>query len=76
MADPSLCQSFLEDEWMSVHGLPYVCALHFHIALERLFTFLASPALWGKAVTDFNNNAGRRVTSIKITPLEILVTEV
>ena len=38
MADPSLLQSFLEDEWMSGQGLPYLHAIHFHVVLEIFFT--------------------------------------
>ena len=75
MVDPSLLQCFAKDKLIPVHGLPYLCALCFHIALESLFTCLASPALWGKAGTDFINNASRRVMSIEITPLAILVTD-
>ena len=45
MVDPSLLQSFLEDEWMSIHGLPYLHAISFHVVLERLFTQLTSSAL-------------------------------
>ena len=48
MMDPSLLQSFSEDEWMSIHRLPYLCALHFHIVSEKLFTQLTSPALLKK----------------------------
>ena len=59
---------------MSIHGLLYISVLHFYIVSEKLFTSLASPALWGKSGTDFFNNPGRRAVSIKITPLAILVT--
>ena len=75
MVAPSLLQSFAEDKWMSIYGLPYLCVLHFHIASEKLFTHLASPALWRKAGINFINNASRRATSIEITPLAILVTD-
>ena len=75
MVDPSLLQSFSEDEWMSIHGIPHVHALCFGITLEGLFTCLASLALWGKSGTDFIHNTSRRVTSVEIAPLAILVTD-
>ena len=75
LVDPSLLQSFAKDEWMSIHGLPYLHALCFCVASERLFTHLASLVLWGKAGTDFINNASRRATNIEINPLAILVTD-
>ena len=75
MADPSLLQSFAKDEWMSVHGLPYLHTLCFCIVSERLFTHLASLALWGKAGTHFINNTARRAMSVEITPLNILGTD-
>ena len=36
--DPSSLQSFLEDEWMSIHGLPYLHTICFGVVSERLFT--------------------------------------
>ena len=75
MVDPSLLQSFSEDEWMSAHGLPYLHALCFGIVSERLFTLLTSPVLWGKAGADFITNAGQRAMSAEITPLAILIMD-
>ena len=75
MTDPSLLQSFLEDEWMSVHGLPYLHAINFCIVLERLFPPLTFSALWGKAGADFITKVGRRAMTTEITPLAILVTD-
>ena len=73
--DPSLLQSFSEDEWMSLHGLSYLGALCFYIASEGLFTWLTSPVLWGKARADFITNAARRAMSTEIAPLAFLVTD-
>ena len=75
MADPSLLSSSSEDKWMSIHGLPYLDTLWFHITLERLFTHLTSLALWGRARADFIPNASQRTTSTEITTLAILVME-
>ena len=75
MADPSLLQSFSEDEWMSIYGLPYVCTIHFCIVLERLFILLTSPVLWGKAGANFIINTGQRAISAEIAPLAILVMD-
>ena len=75
MADPSLLLSFLEEEWMSIHGLPYLHTIHFHVVLERLFSWLTSSVLWGKAGTDFLIKVGRRAMSAEIAPLAILVTD-
>ena len=71
----TLLQSFSEDEWMSIHGLPYVCAICFLIVSERLFTQLTSSALWRKAGADFITNMGRRAMSAEIIPLAILVMD-
>ena len=75
MADPSLLQPFTKDKWMSIHGLPYLHTLHFHIVSERLFTRLASLVLGEKVGIDFINKASRRAMSVEITPLAILVTD-
>ena len=75
MVDPSLLQSFLEDNWMSIHGLPYLCAIHFYIVSERLFSQLTSSALWGKAGANFPTNADRRAMSAEIIPLAILARD-
>ena len=75
MVDPSLLQSFLEDEWMSIHGLPYLHAICFCIVSERLFSRLTSSALWGKAEVDFLTKLRRRAMSTEIVPLTILVTD-
>ena len=75
MADASLLQSFSEDEWMSIHRLPYLHVLCFHNVSERLYTWLTSPVLWGKARTDFITEAGRRAMSAENAPLVILVMD-
>ena len=75
MGDPLLLQSFSEDEWMSIHGLPHLCVIHFFSVSERLFIWLTSSALWGKAGANFITKAGRRAASIEIAPLAILVTD-
>ena len=48
MVDPFLLQSFSEDELMSIHGLPYLYTLHFHIVTERLFHLTNLPSTVGK----------------------------
>ena len=75
IADPFLLQSFSEDEWMSIQGLPYLHAIHFHIVSERFFTQLTYPALWAKAGADFTTNVDRRATSTEIAPLPMLVMD-
>ena len=60
---------------MSVHGLPYLHATHFHVVSERLFIQLTSSALWGEAGTNFITNVDRRGMSAEITPLAILVMD-
>ena len=75
MADPSLVQSFLEDEWMSVHGLPYLHAIHFYIVSERLFIWLTSSVLWRKAGAHYIMKVERRATSVEIAPLAIMVMD-
>ena len=74
MVDLSLLQSFSDDEWMSIHGLPYLCTICFCMVSDRLFSHLTSSALWGKAGANFLNKVGRRAKSAEITPLAILVT--
>ena len=71
--DPSLLQSFSEDNWMSVDGLPSLCAIHFCIVSERFFTKLTSSNLWGKSGADVIIKVGRRPMNIEITPLAILI---
>ena len=73
MADPSLLQSFSEDEWMSTQRLPYMCVLHFCIVLERLSNQLTSPALWRNTGANFITNASQRAMSTEFTSLAILV---
>ena len=73
MADSFLLQSFSEEKRISVHGLPYMCAVHFCVLLERHFTQLTSPALWGKAGADFIIYTSQRAVSAEIAPLAILV---
>ena len=73
--DPSLLQSFFEDEWMSIHELPYLHTIHFCMVSERLFSQLTSSVLWKKAGADFLTKLGRRTTHAEITPLAILLTD-
>ena len=55
---------------MFVHGLPYLHALCFCIASERLFTQLTCPVLWGKAGADFITNASRIAMSAEILVMD------
>ena len=75
MVDPSLLQSFLEDEWMSIHGLPLFACHPFSCFVGKAFlpTNLLSPVVksWGC----LPHQRGRWATSAKITPLAILVMD-
>ena len=73
MADPSLLQSFAEDEWLSIHGFPDLYTLCCCVVLESLFTQLTSPVPWGKAGANYITNAGRRAMSTEIAPLAIWI---
>ena len=75
IADLSLLQSFLENEWISIHGLPHLCTIHLHVVSERLFSQVISSALWGKAEANFLTKVGKRATSIETAHLAILVTD-
>ena len=75
MADSSLLHSFSEDEWMSVHGLPYLCAIHVYVVSERHFTWLTSSALWEKAAVDITTEVGSRSISVEIASLASLVMD-
>ena len=57
LVDPLLLLFFLKDKWMSVHGLPYLHAIHFHVGLAFLLTNLLTPV--GKAGADFPTKLGR-----------------
>ena len=48
---------------MSIHGLPYLGALHFCVVSEGLFTWLISLELWGEAKVDFVISSGRKAMS-------------
>ena len=75
IADPSFLQSFSKDEWIFIHELPYLDALHFCIVSKRLFAWITSPVLWDKARVDFITNASRKAMSTEIVPLVILVMD-
>ena len=60
-ADPLLLHSFLEDEWMSVHGLPYLNTIHFHIVYREAFHLTNLISSVGKGLGhDFITKVGRR----------------
>ena len=73
LADPSLGQLFLEEEWRSIQELPFLGTLQFWIVLERLFACLTSPSMWGKARVEFITNTGWKISS-EIVPIVVLVT--
>ena len=75
LVDPTLLQMFPEDEWTSIHKLPYLGALHCHVVSEGLFNQLISPELWGQARVDFVTDSGRKATSEEVVPVAILVTD-
>ena len=68
LVDPSLLQSFSEDEWTSIHELPHLGGLHFCIVLVQLFSKLVSLELWSQARFEFATSSGRKTTGKEITP--------
>ena len=74
LADPSVHQLFPEGEWRSIHELPFLGALQFLIELERLFTHLTSPSMWGKAGVEFITSNSWKISG-EIIPMAVLVTD-
>ena len=72
--DPSLLQLFLEKEYTSLQELPLLGALQFLLILERLFTHIASPDMWGKAGVEFITHTGWKISG-EATPMVILITD-
>ena len=60
--DPSLLQLFLEKKWMLIQEHPFLGDLQFRIISERLFTCIASPAMWGKAGVEFVTSNGQKIS--------------
>ena len=59
---------------MSVHELPYLGTLHFHVVSEGLFACLISPELWGQAGVNFVTDSSRKAMSEEVVPTAVLVT--
>ena len=75
LVDPSLLQLFPEEEWRSICKLPFLGTVQFWVVSERLFACLMSPALWVKTRVEFITNNGWKITSSKIVPMVVLVTD-
>ena len=75
LTDPSLLQLFSEDEWTSIHELPHMGTLCFHVMSEWLFAQVTSSVTWGQAGVEFISSSSRQTVSEEITPMVILVTE-
>ena len=77
LMDPALLQSFPEDEWMSIHGLPYMGTLHFCLlcGVGGVLCLTDLPELWGQARVDFVTNFSRKAMSKEVVPMAILVTD-
>ena len=58
LEDPSLLQLFSEQECTSFQELPLLGALHFGLVLERFFTHIPSPNIWGKTGVEFITATG------------------
>ena len=72
--DPSLLWLFPEKEWTSIQEHPLLGTVWFRIILERLFTNLTSPAMWGKAGLEFITSNGQKKGGEAI-PMAILFTD-
>ena len=73
LADPSLQWFFPEEEWRSIHELPFLSTLWFQIVSERLFTHLTSPSMWGKVKMEFITSNSQKISG-EITHVAVLVT--
>ena len=74
LADPSLWQLFPEEEWRSMHELPFLGALQFWIVLERLFSCFTSASNQGKARVEFINNSDQKISS-EVIHVAVLVMD-
>ena len=72
--DPFLQQLFPEKEWTSIQELPLLDSSWFSIFSEKLFTHIASPAMWGKARIEFLTSNGQKISEGAI-PMVILATD-
>ena len=63
-----------KEEWTSIRELPLMGALQFRVILERLFTYLTSPAIWGKTWVESITNNGQKISGEAI-PMVIWVTD-
>ena len=75
LVDPSLQWLFLKEEWRSFHELPFLGTLQFWMVVERLFSHLSSPSMWGQAGVEFFSGSSQKISG-EIFPMAILITDV
>ena len=74
LADPSLLWLFLEEEWRSIHELPFLGTLWFLDCIGETFCSFDIPITVGKAGVEFITSNGQKISS-EIIPMAVLVTD-